>query len=112
MPPVGKGDPLSKEQVSLMRGWIDQGAKWPDTLTLHSAGAPTEGAAASGPLPPPAQRQIDFVNDVQPIFAAHCYACHGPKKQEAQFRLDAGTLPLKAANLVWQSLREKVRTAC
>src|SRR6267378_2938685 len=47
MPPVGKGDPLTKEQVSLMRGWIDQGAKWPDTLTLHSSGAPTEGAAVS-----------------------------------------------------------------
>lgn len=27
MPPEGKGDPLTKEQVALLRGWIDQGAK-------------------------------------------------------------------------------------
>lgn len=27
MPPDGKGDPLTKEQVGLIRAWIDQGAK-------------------------------------------------------------------------------------
>jgi hypothetical protein len=27
MPPTDKGDPLSKEQVGLIRAWIDQGAK-------------------------------------------------------------------------------------
>src|SRR3954451_24043220 len=27
MPPEGKGDPLSKDQVALIRAWIDQGAK-------------------------------------------------------------------------------------
>ena len=27
MPPEGKADPLSKEQVGLIRAWIDQGAK-------------------------------------------------------------------------------------
>jgi hypothetical protein len=27
MPPVDKGDPLTKEQVGLIRAWIDQGAK-------------------------------------------------------------------------------------
>ena len=27
MPPDGKGDPLTKEQVGLVRAWIDQGAK-------------------------------------------------------------------------------------
>ena len=28
MPPDGSGDPLTKEQVGLLRAWIDQGAKW------------------------------------------------------------------------------------
>lgn len=28
MPPPGKGEPLTPEQVGLLRGWIDQGAKW------------------------------------------------------------------------------------
>ena len=27
MPPVDKGEPLTKEQVGLLRAWIDQGAK-------------------------------------------------------------------------------------
>lgn len=27
MPPEGKGDPFTKEQVGLVRAWIDQGAK-------------------------------------------------------------------------------------
>ncbi len=28
MPPPGKGDPLTAEEVGLLRAWIDQGAKW------------------------------------------------------------------------------------
>jgi mono/diheme cytochrome c family protein len=27
MPPDGKGDPLTKEQIGIVRAWIDQGAK-------------------------------------------------------------------------------------
>jgi len=29
MPPEGEGDPLTKEQIDLVRAWIDQGAVWP-----------------------------------------------------------------------------------
>lgn len=28
MPPQGKGDPLTREQIGLLRAWIDQGAAW------------------------------------------------------------------------------------
>lgn len=31
---------------------------------------------------------VDFHKEIQPIFAKHCYSCHGPKKQESGFRLD------------------------
>ncbi|HLK65950.1 MAG TPA: PSD1 and planctomycete cytochrome C domain-containing protein [Bryobacteraceae bacterium] len=31
---------------------------------------------------------IDFVRDIQPIFSASCYACHGPQLQSGGFRLD------------------------
>jgi hypothetical protein len=37
MPPKGKGKPLSTEEIGLIRAWIDQGAKWPDDLSLASA---------------------------------------------------------------------------
>src|SRR2546425_4151461 len=29
MPPPGKGEPLTPEQIGVLRAWIDQGAKWP-----------------------------------------------------------------------------------
>ncbi len=33
MPPDGAGDPLSDEQIALLRAWIDQGAEWPDAAS-------------------------------------------------------------------------------
>jgi mono/diheme cytochrome c family protein len=45
-------------------------------------------------LPPPAARKIDFVKDVQPIFAAACLKCHGPQLQEGEYRLDAREVAL------------------
>lgn len=29
-----KGDPLSAEQIGLLRAWIDQGAKWPESASI------------------------------------------------------------------------------
>src|SRR2546423_3707556 len=50
-------------------------------------------------LPEPAPRKVDFVRDIQPIFSAHCYECHGQKKQEAQFRLDSRDVALAGGEL-------------
>ena len=57
-----------------------------DESTADGVTASTEAAVAK--LPSPVDRKIDFVKDVQPLFAKHCYACHGPEKQESGFRLD------------------------
>ncbi|MES2692154.1 MAG: PSD1 and planctomycete cytochrome C domain-containing protein, partial [Verrucomicrobiota bacterium] len=35
-----------------------------------------------------AEVAVDFAKDVRPIFADHCYSCHGPEKQKAGLRLD------------------------
>ena len=40
MPPLDKRDrypALTKEQIGLVRAWIDQGAKWPEGLVLEPA---------------------------------------------------------------------------
>jgi mono/diheme cytochrome c family protein len=37
---------------------------------------------------------VDFGKDVQPIFAKHCFECHGPKKQKSGFRLDLRSVAL------------------
>ncbi|MDQ3013299.1 MAG: PSD1 and planctomycete cytochrome C domain-containing protein, partial [Acidobacteriota bacterium] len=41
-----------------------------------------------------AQQSIDFVRDIQPIFAASCAGCHGAKKQAAGLRLDSKKIAL------------------
>jgi mono/diheme cytochrome c family protein len=46
-------------------------------------------------LPPAATRPVDFTKDIQPIFEATCWNCHGPKKQESGFRLDNRAAALK-----------------
>jgi mono/diheme cytochrome c family protein len=39
-------------------------------------------------LPPPANRPVDFVKDIQPIFETKCAKCHGAEKQKGGYRLD------------------------
>ena len=45
MPPIGKAERLTSEQVSILRAWIDQGVKWDEepTETLSYTFAPTLG---------------------------------------------------------------------
>jgi hypothetical protein len=49
-------------------------------------------AAAGGAedaLPPPAERKVDFVKDIQPLLSANCLSCHGPAKSKGNLRLDS-----------------------
>src|SRR5687767_6273467 len=55
--------------------------------------------ASGAELPPAVTRAVDFVKDVQPIFSANCYGCHGPKRSEASFRLDVKEIALKGGDL-------------
>jgi len=38
--------------------------------------------------------QVDFSREVQPIFVARCYSCHGDQKQKSDFRLDDRSVAL------------------
>ena len=51
MPP--KGDPLTKEQIALIKQWIDEGAAWPKGLVLISAKERAAAKAAANKLPEP-----------------------------------------------------------
>jgi mono/diheme cytochrome c family protein len=46
---------------------------------------PSSNAAMATAL----QSKVDFTRDIQPIFRASCYGCHGPSKQMAGLRLDS-----------------------
>ncbi|MDB4673206.1 SUMF1/EgtB/PvdO family nonheme iron enzyme [Verrucomicrobiales bacterium] len=56
MPP--KGDRLSKIQTDVLKKWIEEGAAWPDDVTLEAV------------------RRIDFAEHVQPILETQCVSCH------------------------------------
>ncbi|MFM9058892.1 MAG: PSD1 and planctomycete cytochrome C domain-containing protein [Planctomycetaceae bacterium] len=40
----------------------------------------------------------DYARDVQPIFAKHCYSCHGPDDQTSSYRLDVRDVALKGGD--------------
>ncbi len=52
-------------------------------------------ATGADQLPPPAARKVDYAKDIEPIFSAHCYDCHGPKKRESALHLDTRTGAMK-----------------
>jgi hypothetical protein len=39
--------------------------------------------------PPRAAADVDYLREVKPLLATHCYACHGAVRQKARLRLDA-----------------------
>ncbi len=41
---------------------------------------------------------VDYARDIKPLLAKKCQACHGPLKQEAGLRLDAGSLVHKGSD--------------
>jgi hypothetical protein len=45
-----------------------------------------------------AAESVDFVREVQPILAAHCFECHGEDTQESSLRLDSGAAILAGGN--------------
>jgi mono/diheme cytochrome c family protein/uncharacterized membrane protein len=56
---------------------------------LLAAGEPRHAeAVAHGDLPVSATTLARFESDIRPLFARYCAKCHGPGKQEANFRID------------------------
>ncbi len=41
---------------------------------------------------------FDYVRDVKPLLAKHCYACHGALKQKSGLRLDTVALMRKGGD--------------
>ncbi len=48
MPPSNKGGPLPKEQIEMLRDWIDQGAAWPDSIKLVARRVESAGKEDAG----------------------------------------------------------------
>jgi hypothetical protein len=55
---------------------------------LWSTATAEEAAKTGDKLPPPAEKKVAFVADIQPMLRTTCYSCHGPELQEGGLRLD------------------------
>jgi mono/diheme cytochrome c family protein len=58
------------------------------------AGARRWASSSFAATNPRQQSKVDFVREIQPIFQAHCYGCHGPNRQMAGLRLDSKKIAL------------------
>src|SRR5262245_44122093 len=74
----------------MSNGLLVSSRAWLSIVAIFTAIAchPVFSLADEQPLPAAAARKVDFVVDIRPILAKHCYACHGPTKQESGYRLD------------------------
>ncbi len=63
------------------------------------------GHAAPPRLPPALKRSVDFDKDIRPIFARHCLACHGPKRQESDYRLDRARVAISGGDREQRPIR-------
>ena len=55
-------------------------------------------AAVAAELPPPAQRTVDFVKDIQPLFEAACVKCHAKGKDKGGLSLENRAMFLKGGD--------------
>jgi glucose/arabinose dehydrogenase len=63
-------------------------ARMPERLLpLFFCAAGVAFTADTPPLPPPANRQVQFVRDVEPILRQHCYGCHGDESEANGYSL-------------------------
>ena len=85
MPP--KGDPLSKEQIEIVKQWISEGAKWPKGIELSAPPKDDDKAKVAAETPPMIAKNDTFKHLV-PIINKYCVDCHGSDKQKGDFRID------------------------
>ncbi|MCD8535322.1 MAG: hypothetical protein LR011_11280 [Verrucomicrobia bacterium] len=68
MPPEDKGGPLKKEQIALLKQWVEEGGKYTGVDTISPASTQDSSASesaqeASNPQPP----AFDYNSDIRPI---------------------------------------------
>jgi len=73
---------------------------WLAAAAPVARGVEPESQPATPAVTPAVPGTVDFERDVKPIFAAHCYECHGAEKQKKKLRLDVKAVALRAPLIV------------
>lgn len=81
MPPPGKGDPLNKNEISLIKTWIAEGAKWPKGLELEDKSETRADVAKM-------EAKTETFKHLVPIINKYCIECHNEDQQKGDFRID------------------------
>ena len=69
-------------------GGLVHGSEYFTEVLVSPAEKPVEAAKETAQVKLTANEQF-FVEKVRPIFEAHCFECHGPKKQKGGLRMDS-----------------------
>lgn len=75
MPP--EGDPLTPEQIGLLRAWIDQGAEWPDDFANPDTAAPAPAPETSA-APAEAYPESGAIEGMADIWKVEATKQEGP----------------------------------
>ena len=67
-------------------------------LSIADTAESKKSAPNLAALPAPVAGPVDYAKDIQPIFAKHCYPCHGPEKHKSGLRLDCGADALRGGD--------------
>ncbi|HEY4207425.1 MAG TPA: c-type cytochrome domain-containing protein [Puia sp.] len=59
----------------------------PDYLTAPFSQSPEAVVSTRKPIPD-IKEAVAYADIIQPVLQAHCYSCHGPKRQKGRLRLD------------------------
>lgn len=91
MPPKKEGQ-LEKNQIEIIKAWIEQGADWPAGVVLEQ------------------KPRIRFEKHIQPILEENCVSCHNPDKAKADWiittKKEAFESGENAPNIVPSNLRK------
>ena len=85
--------PLCRVHSSRLRGRLAVGRS---DCGRRAAGKGTAGGAPAQPPIPPQIAEF-FETKIRPVLAENCFSCHGPKKQQANLRLDSREALLKGS---------------
>jgi formylglycine-generating enzyme required for sulfatase activity len=87
MPPAKSGGPLKKEQLDLLRGWIEQGAVWPEGVTL----SPKEKKASGDENPD----NMELVKKIHAFIVQTSKAEAGAELQPYEAKVPKTGIPFK-----------------
>ena len=85
--PIHIGGENLEKGGSFFRGGIDEVAIYGSVLPVERIKAHFASGVIDPQLPKPADRVVDFVKDIKPIFQEACYKCHGRGKDKGGLSL-------------------------